>query len=122
MGNPFQEHELNRTSTSNSNQLKQEPMTNYWLETFNSNIWPIENQEKETKHVLELLIKNGYGRRRWKVEETYVVEDNGSDHATWMLKGSKMSESATTWGFPTHKIRQREGEQVSQRNHSNSRE
>jgi len=56
MGNPFQEHELNGTSTSNSNRLKQEPMTNYWVETFNSNIWPIENQEKETKHVLEFLL------------------------------------------------------------------
>ena len=54
--NSFQEHEPNRTSTSNSNRLKQEPMTNYWLETFNSNIWPIENQEQETKHVLEFLI------------------------------------------------------------------
>ena len=29
-----------------------------------------------------------------------MVEDNGSDHATWMVEGSKMSESATTWGFP----------------------
>jgi len=46
--NPFQEHEPNRTSTSNSNWLKQEPKTNYWLETFNSNIWPMENEEQET--------------------------------------------------------------------------
>jgi len=56
MGNPFQEHEPNRTSTSNSNRLKQEPMTNYGLETFNSNIWPIEKQEQETKHVFEFFI------------------------------------------------------------------
>ena len=31
-----------------------------------------------------------------KIEETYVVEDNGSDHVTWMGEGSKMSESAAT--------------------------
>jgi len=56
MGNPFQEHEPIDTSTSNSNRLKQESITNYRLLTFNRNIWPIENQEQETKHVLEFLI------------------------------------------------------------------
>ena len=35
-----------------------------------------------------------------KLKKTYVVEDIGSDHATWMVEGSKMSESAATWGFP----------------------
>ena len=35
-----------------------------------------------------------------KLKKTYVVEENGSDHATWMVKGSKMSGSAATWGFP----------------------
>jgi len=31
-----------------------------------------------------------------KLKKTYVVEDNGSSHATWMVEGSKMSESAAT--------------------------
>jgi len=31
-----------------------------------------------------------------KLKKTYVVEENGSDHATWMVKGSKMSGSAAT--------------------------
>jgi len=35
-----------------------------------------------------------------KLKKTYVVEDIGSDNATWMVEGSKMSGSAATWGFP----------------------
>jgi len=31
-----------------------------------------------------------------KLKRTYLVEDIGSDHATWMVEGSKMSESAAT--------------------------
>jgi len=33
-----------------------------------------------------------YGRRRKRVEETYVVEDNGSDHTTWMVEGRLQDE------------------------------
>jgi len=31
-----------------------------------------------------------------KLKKTYVVEDIGSDHTTWMVEGSMMSGSATT--------------------------
>jgi len=31
-----------------------------------------------------------------KLKKTYVVEDIGSDHATWMVEGSKISGSAAT--------------------------
>ena len=31
-----------------------------------------------------------------KLKKTYVVEDSGSDHATWMVEDSKMSGSAAT--------------------------
>jgi len=31
-----------------------------------------------------------------KLKKTYVVDDNGSDHVTWMVEDSKMSESAAT--------------------------
>jgi len=31
-----------------------------------------------------------------KLKKTYVVEFNESGHATWMVEGSKMSESAAT--------------------------
>ena len=34
------------------------------------------------------------------LKKTYMVEDNGSDHATWMVEGSKMNGSAATIGFP----------------------
>ena len=58
-----------------------------------------------------------------KLKKTYVVKDNGSGHATWMVEGSKMSEEFRHLRIPkTHKIRQEEGEQVSQRTHSISRE
>jgi len=31
-----------------------------------------------------------------KLKKTYVVEDNGSGHTTWMVEGSTMSEIAAT--------------------------
>jgi len=60
-------------------------------------------QQKETIEPIE--IEKLQENNKWVIMEderrwTYVVDDNGSDHATWMVEGSKMSESAATRGFP----------------------
>jgi len=84
------------------------------LESINSNILPIENQEQETKHVLEFW----YGIEMEEEDERRNLcgcrEGNG--HATWRMNGSKMSEECCHLRVPkTHKIRLGEGEQVSQK-------
>jgi len=52
------------------------------------------------KDIRVFLYGMGMEEKDEKLKKTYVVEDIVSDHATWMVEGSKMNGSATTIGFP----------------------
>ena len=103
----------NRTTSNHKEPNKNK---NYTISTD----WNIKKQQKTC---LEFVILNGHGRRRWKVEKNL----SGWRHWEWSrhLDGGRLQNEweCRHLNIPkTHKIRQREGEQVSQRTHSISRE